>query len=177
MRAIPVNKFYRLINHGPCVLVSAGNGTVNNVAPAAWVTPVNDEPPLVGVCLADTHYMTALIRRYRCFTVNIPPATMRRALVKAGSMSGRKIDKFAACGFTALPGVQVPAVHIGGCVGFIEALVHRAVALSGVTLFIGKVVHCAVARHLFHDGRLLTGRARTLHHVGGNRFFCSTRAK
>lgn len=49
--AVPLDKAYRLLNHGPTVLVSASHGGVHNVMAAAWACPLDFSPPKVTVVL------------------------------------------------------------------------------------------------------------------------------
>ena len=50
-RPVPLNKAYRLLNHGPTVLVSAAHDGQRNIMAAAWAMPLDFEPPKVAVVL------------------------------------------------------------------------------------------------------------------------------
>ena len=50
-RSVPLEKAYRLLNHGPTVLVSAAHGGQRNIMAAAWAMPLDFEPPKVAVVL------------------------------------------------------------------------------------------------------------------------------
>lgn len=172
MKKIPVNEFYHLINHGPCCLVTTGNDKIKNVAPIAWVTPLNDDPPLVVVCVATTHYTAELIEKYKEFVINLPNVELLDAVKQTGSVSGRKVDKFKLAKLTPEKGIKVNVVHIKECIAFIEAKVVDSKEYDGVTLFVGKVLHCEVQESVY-DKYLITEKAKTLHHIGGNLFFVS----
>lgn len=43
--AVPLPKSYRLLNHGPTVLVTSAAGRRRNVMAAAWAMPVDFDPP------------------------------------------------------------------------------------------------------------------------------------
>jgi flavin reductase (DIM6/NTAB) family NADH-FMN oxidoreductase RutF len=168
-KEIPLGKSYRLINHGPCVLVSSGNGEKANIAPVAWTTPVNDEPPLVGMPLADEHYTTELINRFNQFVINIPNEELLPAIMHTGKASGRNENKFTAAGLTAVPGVKIDTPHIGECIGFLECTVRERHLLSGVTLFIAEIVHAQADDAVF-DECWIAEKAKTVHHLGGAYF-------
>ena len=51
---VPLEKAYRLINHGPTVLVSASHGGVDNVMAAAWACGLDYSPSKVTVVLSAT---------------------------------------------------------------------------------------------------------------------------
>lgn len=172
MKILSETEFYHLINHGPCCLVTSGNKNIKNVAPIAWITPLNDDPPLVIICVATTHYTAELIKKYKEFVINIPDVKLLSAVKQTGKVSGRKVDKFKLARLTPEEGVKVDVVHIKECIGFIEAKVIDSKEYDGVILFVGKVVHCEVEESVY-DKYLLTDKAKTLHHIGGDLFFVS----
>src|SRR6218665_728910 len=49
--SVDLAKAYRLINHAPTVLVSAGHGPRRNVMAAAWNMPLDFAPPKVAVVI------------------------------------------------------------------------------------------------------------------------------
>jgi flavin reductase (DIM6/NTAB) family NADH-FMN oxidoreductase RutF len=48
--AVALEKSYRLINHGPTVLVSARHDGVDDVMAAAWCSALDFAPPKLTVC-------------------------------------------------------------------------------------------------------------------------------
>ena len=48
---VDLKKAYRLLNHGPTVLVSASHDGVDNVMAAAWACALDFDPPKVTVVL------------------------------------------------------------------------------------------------------------------------------
>ena len=167
--------YYKLINHGPCCLITSGNRNIKNVASIAWVTPLNDEPPLVLICIASTHYTAELINKYKEFVINIPSINLIEEVKLAGKISGRKKDKFEMLKLTVEEGVKIDVVHIKECIGFIEAKLVDKKEYDGVTLFVGKVVYCEVEEGVFDGENLIPEKAKTIHHVGGNKFFVSSK--
>jgi flavin reductase (DIM6/NTAB) family NADH-FMN oxidoreductase RutF len=167
-KQIPNAEFYHLINHGPCVLITSGDGKKNNVAPIAWSTPINDSPALVGIALADSHYTTELILKSGEFVVNVPDVSLLPALKIAGGVSGRKANKFEKAGITPLNGVKTRVPHIKECIGFIECKVIDKSKYDGVTFFVGKVVYCSAEKGLYN--KVWKEKAKTVHHMGGSVF-------
>jgi flavin reductase (DIM6/NTAB) family NADH-FMN oxidoreductase RutF len=72
---------------------------------------------------------------------------------------------------TVEEGIKVNVVHIKECIGFMEAKLVDKKEYEGVTLFVGKVVHCEVEKEVFDGENLIPEKAKTIHHVGGNMFF------
>jgi flavin reductase (DIM6/NTAB) family NADH-FMN oxidoreductase RutF len=169
LKEIPLAQFYRLINHGPCVLVSSGKGDTINVAPVAWTSPVNDEPPLVSISLADDHYTTELIRQTGEFVINVPSHNLMEQIISTGAVSGRKENKFRKNGLTPLPGTKVSAPGIKECIGFLECRVRDTRTYDGVTVITADVLR-AVADDDVFDGTWISEKARTVHHLGGKFF-------
>jgi flavin reductase (DIM6/NTAB) family NADH-FMN oxidoreductase RutF len=170
---LPDEEFYHLINHGPCVLITSGSKGIKNVAPIAWVTAVNDEPPLVAACISSAHYTAELIDKYKEFVINIPSVELLEVVEVTGKVSGRKVDKFKLAKIiTPEDGVKVNVVHIKECIGFIEAEVCDCKEYGGVKLYIGKVLHCEVEDSVY-DKYLIIEKAKTFHHLGGNKFCIS----
>lgn len=58
---VALEKAYRLINHGPTVLVSARHGGVDNVMAAAWACALDFSPPKLTVVLDKTAATRALV--------------------------------------------------------------------------------------------------------------------
>ncbi len=51
LQAVPLDKAYRLLNHGPTVLVSSAHAGQQNVMAAAWAMPLDFDPPKVLVVI------------------------------------------------------------------------------------------------------------------------------
>ena len=52
---VELEKSYRLLNHGPTVLVSSSHGGRHNVMAAAWSMPLDFSPPKVTVVIDDPY--------------------------------------------------------------------------------------------------------------------------
>ena len=170
-KTLNVNEHYHLINHGPCIIVTSGSLPEKriNAASIAWVTPLNDDPPLVIICVASTHYTAKLIKKYKEFVINIPGQNLLKAIKICGSVSGNKTDKFKKAGITPLKGKKVTVPFIKESIGHIECTLFDKKEYEGVILFIGKVVHCEIESRLY-KGYLISTKAKTPHHLGSNIF-------
>ena len=54
--AVPLSKAYRLLNHGPTVLVSAAHDGQRNIMAAAWAMPLDFDPPKIAVVIDIAEY-------------------------------------------------------------------------------------------------------------------------
>lgn len=173
---VPLDKAYRLINHGPVVLVSSAHGDARNVMAAAWSMPLDFAPPKVAVVVDARSYSRELIEASGEFVLNVPCRRQVEAVLKAGTASGRDGDKFALTGFDAFAGEQVAAPLLDGCVGWLECKVipepHNE---KHHDLFIGEVVAAQADDRVFRDGRwdMSNDDLRTLHYLSGGTFFAT----
>lgn len=168
-KEIPLNEFYRIINHGPCVIISSGDEKKSNIAPIAWKMPLNDDPPLAAIALAEDHYTTELIGETKTFVINVPDVKLLSALLGAGKVSGRDADKIKKFGVQMAKGEKIKTPHLAEAVGWIECEVLDRKVYDGVVLFVGKVLFAAADDAAF-DGCLDPSKRPTAHHLGGGWF-------
>lgn len=74
---VDLNKAYRLLNHGPTVLVSAGHAGVENVMAAAWACALDFAPPKVTVVLDKSTRTRQLVEGSGWFVRSYPPPRKR----------------------------------------------------------------------------------------------------
>ena len=175
---VPLDKSYRLMNHGPTVLVSAEHGGIINVMAAAWACVLDyGQTPKVTVVLDKATFTRELVEASGVFALQLPTRAMVALTLGVGSDSGREVpDKLAKHGvqiFTA-PGSDFPLVE--GCAGWLACrLVPEPHNQQAYDLFIGEVVGAWADERVFRDGRWHFENApdelRTIHHVAGGQFF------
>ena len=171
LAAVPLAKAYRLLNHGPTVLVSAAHAGRRNVMAAAWAMAVDFEPGKVAVVLDKQTWTRELLEAEGSFVLSVPCAAQVDLVQTVGNTSGRELDKFAAYGIETLAGEQVSAPLIAGCVAWLECrLLPEAHNQQDYDLFLGEVVAARADTRVFREGRWdFRGQdgLRTLHHVAG----------
>ena len=178
---VDLAKAYRLLNHGPTVLVSSAHDGRRNVMAAAWCMPLDFDPPKLLVVIDKSTFTRELIEASGEFAINVPTRAQLDLTVAVGSGSGRDHDKFAALSIPELAAERIAAPLIGGCVAWLECRVlPEAHNQSRYDLFIGEVVAARADRRVFSDGHWHFGPAddalRTLHHVAGGNFFVTGEA-
>lgn len=171
---VPLAKAYRLLNHGPTVLVSAAHDGRRNVMAAAWAMAVDFEPCKVAVVLDKQTWTRELLEAEGSFVLNVPCMAQVDLVQTVGNTTGRELDKFAAYGIETLAGERVAAPLIAGCVAWLECrLLPEPHNQQGYDLFLGEVVAAQADTRVFRDGRWdFSGQdpLRTLHHVAGGHF-------
>ena len=179
-RPVPLAKAYRLINHGPTVLVSAAHGGQRNIMAAAWAMPLDFDPPKVAVVLDKSTWTRALLEAAGSFALQVPTRTQLDLTEALGNSSGRDIveraghDKFAAYGLQTFAGVATGAPLLEDCAAWLECrLLPEPPIQQRYDLFLGEVIAAQADARVFADGRWnFTGHdaLRTLHHVAGGHF-------
>ncbi|MEK8031430.1 flavin reductase family protein [Ideonella sp. DXS29W] len=172
---VDLPKAYRLLNHGPTVLVSAQHDGRQNVMAAAWAMPLDFEPPKVAVVLDKATYTRELVEASNHFALSVPCQAQARIVNAVGTHSGRDQDKFAAYGLHTL---DEPAAHsplVSGCVAWLDCERLPQPEQEGrFDLFLGQVTGAWALSRVFSSGRWhFEGHdhLRTLHHIAGGQFF------
>lgn len=180
MAPVELGKAYRLLNHGPTVLVSSCHGEKRNVMAAAWNMPLDFDPPRIAIVIDKTTYSRELIEASGCFAINVPCRQQAGVVMQVGSCSGREqlgtmqADKFAAFGLPTFAASKITAPLVEGCVAWLECQVIPEPHLqSTYDLFLAEVVAAWADDRVFSDGRWhFEGHddLRTIHHVAGGAF-------
>ena len=124
----------------PVVLVSCGTAEWANIITLAWVGTLCSNPPLIGIGVQPRRYSHRLIREIGEFVINLPRADQTVWVDYCGVVSGRDVDKWAACGFARAAAVKVRVPVIAQCPINIECRVRQTLSLGTHDLFIGEVV-------------------------------------
>jgi flavin reductase (DIM6/NTAB) family NADH-FMN oxidoreductase RutF len=174
---VPLEKAYRLLNHGPTVLVSASHGGVDNVMAAAWACALDFAPPKLTVVLDKSTRTRALVEGSGSFVIQLPTVSQLRLTHEVGSRSlHAEPDKLAQAGvrFLRMPGVAAPLVE--GCSAWLACrLVPEAHNQQVYDLFIGEVTAAWADARVFRDGHWHFETAdpsmRSIHHIAGGNFY------
>lgn len=176
---VALDKAYRLMNHGPTVLVSASHAGVANVMAAAWAGVLDFMPPKLTVVLDKATATRALIEASGQFALQLPTRAMATLTTGVGTDSAHtvpdKLHKHGVQLFSA-PGSAVPLVQ--GCVGWLLCrLVPEPYNQQTYDLFIGEVTAAWADDRVFSQGRWHFDQAdnalRTIRHVAGGSYLVS----
>ncbi|HVJ40464.1 MAG TPA: flavin reductase family protein [Dongiaceae bacterium] len=173
-RAVDLPRAYRLLNHGPVVLVSSAHGGRRNVMAASWSMPVDFDPPKVAVVIDKSTLTRELVEASGAFALNIPLRPLARATEIVGTESGRDIDKFAALGIDTFAADKIAAPLVAGCAGWLECrVIEEPHNQQAYDLFLAEVVAASADPVLFSNGRwhFPAGSPRSLHYIAGGAFF------
>ena len=193
---VPLNKAYRLLNHGPTVLVSAAHGGVRNAMAAAWSCALDFQPPKVTVVLDKATRTRELVEASGFFVLQVPTAAQAALTHRLGNRSlhqdpdkladagARLVDidlpvdgdpsPSAGAGPDAAAAGPVPLVD--GCAAWLVCRVLPEPRNQWIyDLFIGEVVAAWADARVFSDGHWHFESAppelRTLHYIAGGQFY------
>ncbi|ELY2854226.1 flavin reductase family protein [Cronobacter dublinensis] len=177
MAPVALEKAYRLINHGPTVLVSARHDGVENVMAAAWACGLDFAPPKVTVVIDKIARTRELLERSGTFVLQVPTVAQREMTYQLGTLSlHNEPEKLALAGaeLLAMPGVDAPLV--AGCSAWLACkLIPEPHNQQQYDLFIGEVTAAWADTRVFSDGRWhfedAPAQMRSLHHVAGGHFY------
>jgi len=172
---------YRLLNHGPTVLVSTAHNNQRNVMAAAWNMPLDFDPPKVSIVIDKNTYTRELIEASGQFAINVPCRAQAEMVVKVGSSSGRELlgkaedNKFAAFDLPTFAAAKIAAPLLEGCVAWLECKVIPEPHIRDTyDLYLAEVVAAWADERVFSGGHWhFEGHdeLRTIHHIAGGNFF------
>jgi flavin reductase (DIM6/NTAB) family NADH-FMN oxidoreductase RutF len=184
-RPVDLTKAYRLLNHGPTVLVTSAHGDLRNIMAAAWNMPLDFDPPRIAIVIDKKTYTRELIAASGSFAINVPCRAQAGMVVKVGSSSGRELlgkaeaDKFSAFDLPTFAASTIAAPLVEGCVAWLECKVIPEPHIQDTyDLFLAEVVAAWADNRVFsqnNDGQFRWhfeghDELRTIHHVAGGAF-------
>lgn len=125
-------------------------GKVNFMA-LDWVTRVNFEPPMLGVCLNRQNASHAAVKDAGEFSVNVPSVDMVEITDYTGIVSGRSVDKSGL--FEVFYGELKSAPMIKACPISMECKVVETISLPTNTVFIGEIITLYSEEQFLTDGK------------------------
>lgn len=177
---VELSKAYRLLNHGPVILISASHNGKQNIMAAAWNMPLDFDPPRITVVIDKNTYTRELIEASGSFAISVPCVAQVDIVRKVGTSSGRDLintDKFALYDLETSPSKQITAPLLKGCVAWLECkVIPEPHSQNTYDLFIAEVVAAYADERVFSDGHWhFEGHddLRTIHHVAGGAFFAT----
>ncbi|WP_353236291.1 flavin reductase family protein [Diaphorobacter ruginosibacter] len=174
---VELSKSYRLLNHGPTVLVSARHGGVDNVMAAAWACALDFAPPKLSVVLDKSTRTRQLVDRSGWFAIQVPTLKQARLVHEVGTHSAvddpGKLERAGVAWFEQ-PGFDLP--FVAGCSAWMACrLIPEPHNQNTYDLYIAEIVGAWADSRVFRDGHWRFEHApsdlRSLHYVAGGHFY------
>lgn len=162
---------YRLLGHGPTVLVSTYDGEYPNASAVAWTMPVSKEPPRFAMRIGEGHKTYKNLMESKCCVINIPTAEHKDKVILCGTKSGNTGDKLGPAGIGTIPSKKLSAPRLDFCAAWMECELIGNLELNGTNLVLveAKLIEC-IPGAMDADDHWNAIKFPTLHHLGGSSF-------
>ena len=117
-----------------------------NVMTAAWAGICASDPVSLMVAIQPPRHTHDPLLARKAFTVCIPSEKLVAATDFSGMVSGKRHDKFAACGFTAVKAEYVDAPYIAECPVILECSLSHHQRIGLPSLLLSAVMSSQYAR-------------------------------
>ncbi|NVM16536.1 MAG: flavin reductase family protein [Candidatus Lokiarchaeota archaeon] len=141
----------------PVVLIGANIDGRPNFEPLAYVSSVEDKPPLISIASYETHFTNIGIKENGTFSVNTPSEEIIAGTDYCGIVSGKEADKSEV--FDVFYGELKTAPMINKAPLNLECKVIKTIAIKDLTgaeegheLFIGEVVNAYAEEKYLTEG-------------------------
>jgi len=177
IKPVALEKAYRLLNHGPTVLVSASHGGVANVMSAAWSCALDFAPPKVTVVLDKATATRQLVEKSGYFVLQVPNMAQLQLTYDVGHTSANDTpDKLAKAGVQLFRVEEYDVQLVAGSSAWLICRVLPEPRNEQVyDLFIGEVVAAYADERIFQNGHWAFENAgpqwRSLHYIAGGNFY------
>lgn len=177
IRPVPLDKSYRLLNHGPTVLVSAQDAHSTGVMTAAWACALELTPAKVTVVLDKATKTREIIENSGYFALQVPTLKQLKMVYALGMISQRDApEKLRQCGVELFKFNLSDIPVVDGCSAWILCkLIPEPHNQQAHDLFIGEVIAAYADERVFRDGHWLyqdvADEWKSLHHVAGGHFY------
>lgn len=174
---VALNKAYRLLNHGPTVLVSASHAGVDNVMAAAWACALDFDPPKLTVVLDKSAHTRQLVEGSGWLVIQLPTVAQARLTHQVGTQSlADQPDKLAHSGVQLFRVEGYPAPLVSDCSAWLMCrVIEEPHNQTTYDLFIAEVVAAWADTRVFQEGHWHFEQAdpalRSLHYVAGGHFY------
>jgi len=132
----PIRLLYPLRTY----LIVSGTLENPNVMTADWVCPLSFNPPMVGVAISKKRYTYNLVSKFKEFVISVPSMDLLDDVWKAGTVSGKNVDKKKLLSFTFFKSKRVSVPSIKECVANLECKVVNEIEIGDHVWFVGKIV-------------------------------------
>ncbi len=176
LQSVELIKSYRLLNHGPTVMVSAKANGVENVMSASWACALEFQPAKVTVVLDKSTYTRSLIEQSGYFALQVPCAQQAELVLAMGQSRKENPNKLADNGVELFYYQDYPLPLVKGCSAYLLCkLIPEPHNQEAHDLFIGEVI-CALADdQVFKNGHWdfdnVPDELKSLHYVAGGQFY------
>ena len=140
---------YRILHPSVAFLLVTKHGEKTNVMTLAWHMPVEED--LIAIAIDRENYSYELLAKSKEFTLNVLPIDKLDIIWKAGTTSGRKIDKIKELGIELEDGVKIDTPHVKGAMAFLECKVEKELKFKDHSLIVAKIAYAWADKQFFKE--------------------------
>ncbi len=139
---VPAQEAHRLVCGGGLVLICTRSPAGRyDLAPVAWVCPLDYEPTSRVLFVCDPGHQTFRnVESSGCFALALPTPAQRGLVEKAGSASGKDIDKYSAFSITSFTAEKIDVLIPEAVAGWLECRRLRTISEGASSIVLGEVV-------------------------------------
>lgn len=145
------------------------NGDLNVMA-ASWVTPVSDEPFIIAVSIWAKSKTYENIHSTKEFTVNIVNDKHVDIVWSAGTLSGKKLNKWKKLELKPYSSEKISVPGIEHVLGFLECRVRDEIMIDESALFLADVLAIHVNKEYYREYGWDLRKTNILLHASGKAF-------
>lgn len=177
IESVELPKAYRLLNHGPTVLVSAQYEEEVNVMSASWACALDFTPAKVTVVIDKIAKTRELVEKSGYFVLQVPCLKQINMTLQLGTLSKfEEPNKLEICKTKLFyqEGFEPPLVE--GCIAWLVCkLIPEPHNQEAHDLFIGSVIGAWADNRVFKNGHWNFNEdnkdLKSLHYIAGGTFY------
>ena len=155
----------------PPTLVSCGTLEEPRVLTVAWTGILGTIPPKTYISVRPQRNSYPILKETGEFVINLPPASLVRAVDYCGVKSGAQVDKFAQMKLTPVASAAVAAPSIAQCPICLECKVAQVIPMGSHDMFLADILKVTVEeRCIDPQGKLLLSQCDLLAYAHGSYF-------
>jgi flavin reductase (DIM6/NTAB) family NADH-FMN oxidoreductase RutF len=160
-----------LISPLPPTMVTCGDMENSNIITIGWTGITNTIPPKTYISVRPSRHSHAIIKEKGEFIINLTPSNLVKEADYCGIYTGKKVDKFAKCGFTKQEAKEISCPLIAESPMALECKVKDIIPLGTHDMFLSEIVGVDVDESLLDkDGRLCLDRVKLTAYAHGEYF-------
>jgi flavin reductase (DIM6/NTAB) family NADH-FMN oxidoreductase RutF len=131
-----IRRAFTYFESGPVLLVTTHDAGTDDIMTISWHM-VMDFSPHIAITTGPWNESYQRILDTKECTLCVPGVDLLDAAIRIGTTNGSKVDKFADCHLSKLPGRSVRAPLIGECLAALECRLEQVVDDYGILIFKG----------------------------------------
>lgn len=140
---------YRILHPKVAFLLVTKHGNKTNVMTLAWHMPVEEDK--IAIAIDRENYSYELLAKSKEFSLNVLPIQKLDIIWKAGTTSGKDVDKIKELGIELEDGIKIITPHIKGAMAFLECRSLEELKLEEHSLIVAKIEYAWADERYFKE--------------------------